>query len=194
MSEPKPTWWDHHQMTFWVWATIADGEAFLATFEALDDHVKAGPEGPGGLRAFNDRRQELHAVMTLSKHHFVATAAAMMRVLKLARPLFPEIHSAYDGASHLHAEARGLRNMLEHAEGYLMTGGQGEFPSQFTRDNTPPSAVPGDEGGTADATSIIRDSRGVWLGGRFNVQKALAETRAIQAAALTVETPGPDDP
>lgn len=193
MSEAKPTSHDYYQMRFWLWAAIMDGKSCLAAYDAWRAPTRNHVSGESAdLHEFMQHVQHEEFVyhkLKLASYHFATSVGAMMRVLNLAQKLFPEIRTAYDSATHLRAEAEGLRNMLEYAEDYAMTGGMGDHSEQLKRENTSPSAAPVGREAISDPTSFHRDDRGLWLGARLNVQWALAEAFEIRAVAVTIVPP-----
>jgi hypothetical protein len=107
----------------------------------------------------------------LARYHFVATLGVTMRHLVRGQLFFPGLKPAYLQAQHLRQEAKLLRDMIEHSDEYA--DGNGRHQSKFVRSGAP------QPGFTADATSTVIDNNGHWLGGRLNVERAMAELRVI---------------
>jgi methionyl-tRNA synthetase len=187
---PAPTFMDHYYLQFWLWACVTDGEAFLqanidftATLRGLATRI------PSNERAkAQEQRKLLQKRSELAKYHFVTTMGSLLRQLQRTHSLFPEIQLAYDKAHHLRKEGKDLRDMIEHADEYL--AGRGRKPAQFVRTAEDIATnIPGDQPGMADATSLIVDDKGHWLGGRLNVEQVLSEVRAILAEAEKIPPP-----
>jgi hypothetical protein len=131
--------------------------------------------------------------LELTKYHFVATMGSLLRQLTRAQSLFPELHNAWNAAEHLRKEGKELRDMIEHADDYM--AGTGRKQGRFIRPaEGVATSLPGDQPGIADATSMIIDENGHWLGGRLNVERALAEVKAILLEAEKITPPQPEMP
>jgi hypothetical protein len=163
-----PTLMDHHELNFWLWAFLRNGEAYLKQSKITD----AAFESP--LEQYEDCRRELK----LAEYHFVATMGTLTRVLKRAQHLFPTIQPAYSMAKHLISEGPSLRGLIEHADEYF--AGEGNHPDQWERRNSPTPGI------VVDASSTIINQDGHWLGGRFNVERAIAEVKAIAVEAFKI--------
>jgi hypothetical protein len=66
--------------------------------------------------------------------------------------------------------------MVEHSDDYEQ--GKGKDQANYVRQG-PELNLPGDQPGTADATSTIVNDEGHWLGGRLCVEKALPCLRRL---------------
>lgn len=185
LGPQNATWWDHHEVTFWLWAFIRNAETYLSSsvsaLKAEDELHDMG--GAGDWREAKARADGLRNEETLAAYHLLASMGVLLRILKRSQLLFPSLQPSYSNAKHLLAEGKDLRDMVEHAfddNGYLRGGGR--HPAKFVR---------ADNHVVADATStIIRDGCH-WLGNRFCVEQALQEVQAIKAIADTI--PPPDD-
>jgi hypothetical protein len=177
-KSPQPTWIDHHELNFWLWACLKDGEAYLQSSRDLFSFPRlAVPQ-----------RIALQRNLELEKYHFVTALGKLLRVLKRAQHLFPVIQPAYSRANHLINEGKLLRDMIEHSDDYQKGGGY--HPDKFVHEATNVATnLPGDKPGTADATSTIIDENGHWLGGRFNVERAVIEIRLIQDEVNKIPAP-----
>jgi hypothetical protein len=162
------TWWDYHELTFWVWACLRNANIYLKIAD----------------NAFNEGYVEQLREIELAKYHFIAAMGVLIRVLQRAQHLFPSIQPAYSKATHLISEGKHLRDMIEHAygkDGYLAGGGK--YPSRFMR-------CRGDM--VADATSTIVTDDGHWLGNRLNVETIVREVEAIKSIADQIVPPRDD--
>ena len=195
MNEPKakPTreasWRDHQQLNFWLWGCLHDGEAYLRSSAEFWGFLRGSKirEAPPN---FNQRRIALQDKVELEKYHFVTSLGSLLRELGRARSLFPPIEAVCRQQEHIFAEGKDLRDMIEHAREYEKGGGK--HPEEFVREAVGVAeCLPGDRPGTADATSTIVDNNGHWLGGRFSVERALVEIRAIQEVAAKRPPPTP---
>jgi hypothetical protein len=78
--------------------------------------------------------------------------------------------------------------MIEHADDY--ESGKGKHQPKFVRETTDLlTDLPGNGKILADATSVIVTDSGHWLGGRFNVERALLELRPIIEVAEAIPEP-----
>jgi hypothetical protein len=175
-NSPKPTFMDYHDLKFWLWACVIDAEEFLkasADFSTTRSLLQ---------------RKTARMRLDLTKYHFVGTMGSLVRHLRRIHSLFPSIQAAWDKAEHLRKEGKNLRDMIEHADEY--SAEQGRKQEDFVRaaENVAIN-LPGDQPGIADATALILDSNGHWLGGRLNVERILAEVRAISAEAEKLSEP-----
>jgi hypothetical protein len=183
-----PSWMDHHQLIFWFWAFLQDAEQYLKTSQRERALLMLPRQSPPYFAA---KRQEFDLIrrkMELDKYHFVTTMGTLLRVLKRAQHLFPGIQPAYSQAQHLLKEGKGLRDIIEHADEYLECKGQKQ--DAFVREATGiATSIPGSSPGIADATSTVVDENGHWLGGRLNVERVVAEVRAIAEEAQKIPAP-----
>jgi hypothetical protein len=126
--------------------------------------------------------------MALAMYHFVTTMGSLLRNLKRSQELFPNIKPACDKAQHLFAEGKLLRDMIEHADQYIE--GKGKNQADFIREaEGVGSNFPGSSPGIVDAISTYVDKNGHWLGGRLNVERVLAEVKAIQVEVEKIPQP-----
>jgi hypothetical protein len=119
----------------------------------------------------------------------VMTMGTLVKTLTRLTPLFPEIQPVFDAAEHLQKEGLYLRNMMEHADINLAAANKGKPRGGFLRKSNLLPELPGSSGGTADATALIVDQDGHWLGGRLNVERVVAEVRPIYEAAQAILPP-----
>ena len=194
-GDQTPTYMDHHYLNFWLWACLQDGEAYLTASAALRSITaelrlrKAAFD----ISTFNQRRIAAQREMELAKYHFVTAVGSLLRNLARSQDLFPGIKPACDIARHLFAEGKLLRDMIEHADDYLE--GKGHNQAGFIREAEGVATnLPGNAPGIADATSTIIDNNGHWLGGRLNVERVIAEVRAIADIAAQIPTPSSRHP
>jgi len=198
MDEPKaapaPSYWDHHQLNFWLWACLHDAEAYLKADHDFLTSLRSGP-GPTATyaqhQAWRARSDEIRRLIDLEKYHFVATMGSLLRILRRSRELFPAIQTTIDNAQHLMKEGKNLRDMIEHADQYRE--GKGRKQSEFLREAAGIAEnIPGDQPGIADATGVIVDDKGHWLGGRLNVEQVIAELRPLITEAAKLPVPESD--
>lgn len=193
LKSENATWWDYHELTFWLWAFMRNAEAYLnASAASLDafhalfsDKPEDAPPDMLTMRAVKTKSDELRNEEHLAAYHFVTTMGVLIRVLKRSQHLFPTIQPPYSRANHLMKEGKEIRDMIEHAygkDGYL-TGG-GRHKDRFVRQEA---------GIAADATSTIIKDGGHWLGNRLCVERAIEEVRAIKVIADTIEPPNNRD-
>jgi hypothetical protein len=190
-AEPnsQPTRMDHRNLNFWLSACISDGEEFLKASRELSSIPPALARLPHEERmAIIERRKLAQERLGLTKYHFVSTMGSLLRHLERTHSLFPSIKGPYEKAEHLRKEGKDLRDMIEHADQYVV--GKGRKQDQFVRAAEGVATnLPGDQAGTADATALIVDKNGHWLGGRLNVEPVIAEVRAISAEAEKIPPP-----
>lgn len=180
------TWWDHYELTFWLWATLNNADHYLALSAKAQAASKTIFNSDisqwGGHSAKLD---DLNRQTTLAAYHFVAAMGVLLRVLKRSQHLFPSIQPPYSRANHLLKEGKETRDMIEHAygkDGYLAGGGR--HRDKFVRQEA--NIV-------ADATSTVIKDDGHWLGNRLCVEKVVDELRAIHQEAAKLEAPDDDD-
>jgi hypothetical protein len=173
---PTPTFSDHEELLFWLWSSVTDAEAYL---RASKDHRSI-------LTSNVKQRVLVQRQLRLAQYHLVTSMNSLVRRLPKLVSLFPSIQAAYDNAKHLRDEAKDLRDMIEHADEYLSGGGYKR--GLFVRDVELPG-IPGDKAGRVDATSTIITNAGHLLGGRLNVELALAEVKAIWVEAEKIPSP-----
>jgi hypothetical protein len=179
---------DHHYLSFWLWACLHDGEAYLAASAALSSLSRPEKIGTSDVRAFTERRTAAQRQMDLEKYHFVTAVGSLLRNLKRSQELFPSIKPACDNAHHLFAEGKPLRDMIEHADQYIE--GKGRKQADFVREAEEVGTnLPGDAPGIADATSTVIDDKGHWLGGRLNVEQVIAEVRSMAEEVKKLPAP-----
>ena len=180
------TWWDHHELTFWLWAFMRNASAYLQVSEAAQQaHAKIFKNDMSRWQDLKDHAQRLDHETMLAAYHFVTSMGVLIRVLKRAQRLFPAIQPPYSRARHLLKEGKEIRDMIEHAygkDGYLAGGGR--HRDKFVRRVA---------GVAADATSTIIKDDGHWLGNRLCVERTVEEVRAIREVANTIDPPEPDD-
>ena len=97
----------------------------------------------------------------------------------------------YDAAEHLKKKGLYLRNMIEHADTNVAAAKKGTPRGGFVRKSNLLPELPGSSGGIADATALIVDQNGHWLGGRLNVERVMAEVRPIHELARAIPAPTP---
>ncbi len=179
------TWWDHHELTFWMWATLQNADDYLClsakSQETLEAMFSENMAESSGARA---EIEQLKKQETLAAYHFVTAMGVLLRVLKRSQHLFPSIQPPYSRANHLLKEGKEIRDMIEHAygkDGYIAGGGRDK--DKFFR-----------EGGgiSADATSTIIKDDGHWLGNRLCVEKVITELHAINEEVVKLEAPEDD--
>jgi hypothetical protein len=191
-SEQTATYMDHHYLNFWLWACLRNGEAYLAASAALHGVIAELPTRGLDIRTFNQKRMTARREMELAKYHFVTVVGSLLRNLERSQDLFPNIKPACNRAQHLFAEGKLLRDMIEHADDYF--DGKGREPG-FVREAVDVATnLPGSAPGIVDATSTIVDKNGHWLGGRLNVERVMAEVRAIANEAAQIQVPSGHDP
>jgi hypothetical protein len=128
-SDQTATYMDHHQLNFWLWACLRDGEAYLAASAAFGAILRtAGAD----IRTFHERRMTAQREMELAKYHFLTATGSLLRNLKRSQNLFPNIKPACNRAQHLFAEGKLLRDMIEHADAYFE--GKGREQAGFIRE------------------------------------------------------------
>lgn len=186
LQSQDATWWDHHELTFWLWATLNNSDRYLS----LSAESQAATEAMFNkdMAQWSDDRaslDDLNRQTTLAAYHFVTAMGVLIRVLKRSQHLFPSIQPPYSRANHLLKEGKEIRDMIEHAygkDGYLAGGGK--HKDKFVRQEA---------GIAADATSTIIKDDGHWLGNRLCVEKVVDEIRAIHDEATKLEAPQDDD-
>ena len=190
-DKDQPTWWDWHQLNFWLWACLHDGTAYLEASTELQSamgELRGFPKTPQSMADFNEKRLAIQQRLELEKYHFVTAMGRLVPVLKRSQHLFPSIHPAYSRANHLLKEGLDLRGLIEHSDEY--ESGGGKYPERFEREAPDLlTNLPGDAPGVASATGTIIDNNGHWLGGRLNVERVLDEVRAIQEEANKLPPP-----
>lgn|GEM_PF-5174154 len=176
---PQPTWWQWHQLNFWMWACLENGQRYL---DAHTEMMRVVRSFPSGNSTSHTEWREAYILAqnncNLAKYNFVLSVGKTIRILTRSKKMFPEICSVCDEAVHLFQEGPELRNMIEHDEEYFE--GNGRKQNEFVRQN---------DGGSADASSVIVTSEGHFLGGRFIVEKAIAELEVIYAVVASVPEP-----
>jgi len=192
----QPTWQDHYDLNFWLWACLQDGEAFLESSRrstaAMHEVSKDAIHNFGKNRArLNAERLVAQAHRQLNQYHFVLTTGSLAKTLTRLAPLFPAIQPMYDAAEHLKKEGLYLRNMIEHADTNVAAAKKGTPRGGFVRKSNLLPELPGSSGGTADATALLIDQNGHWLGGRLNVERVMAEVRPIYEVARAIPPPAP---
>jgi len=139
----------------------------------------------------NAERLVAQAHRQLNQYHFVLTTGSLAKTLTRLAPLFPAIQPMYDAAEHLKKEGLYLRNMIEHADTNVAAAKKGTPRGGFVRKSNLLPELPGSSGGTADATALLIDQNGHWLGGRLNVERVMAEVRPIYEVARAIPPPAP---
>jgi hypothetical protein len=192
LEEPvEPTWMDWYELKLWLWAFLEDAQAFLDASQkrhAINISPPTVPPRPWTERLTAGARFDL------SKYHFVMTMGTLVKTLTRVSPLFPTVQDLFEKAEHLREEGTYLRNMVEHADKNIAAASKGRPRGGFVRKSNLLPEIPGSSGGTADATSVLIDQNGHWLGGRFNVERAVVEVRAIYEAAGPIPPPSPKWP
>jgi hypothetical protein len=173
----QPTWMDHHNLNFWLWACLHDAEAYIESSRQLNSITS------------HNERLSARKHLDLNQYHFAMAMGSLVKRLTRLAPLFPSIQPAFNVAEHLKKEGLYLRNMIEHAETNLEAAKKGKPRGGFVRKSNLLSNLPGDRHGTADATSTIIDNDGHWLGGRLNVERVISEVRPIYEAAQAIPPP-----
>lgn len=186
LKPENATWWDHHELTYWLWATLYNAEQYLSLSEESQVANAQMFEKDISLWAEDrDRLAELGKRTTLASYQFVTAMGVLIRVLDRSHLLFPSIAPAFDAAAHLREEGKRLRDQVEHAygnDGYLNGGGR--YKDEFVR-----AAA----GAAADAVSTIIRDDGHWLGNRLCVERVVEELRAIEEESRSLMPPG-DEP
>lgn len=179
------TWWDHHELTFWLWATLKNADHYLSLSMKSQETVESMFDK--NMERWSDARAEIEGLRkqtSLAAYHFVTAMGVLIRVLKRSQHLFPSIQPPYSRANHLLKEGKEIRDMIEHAygkDGYLAGGGR--HKDKFVRQ---------DAGIAADATSTFINNDGHWLGNRLCVERVITELRAINEEAVKLEAPQDD--
>lgn len=183
----EATWWDHHQLNFWLWACLRDAGAYLRVSHEYYSQQSITPNNLEAHRELEQKRLSVQRNIELERYHFLTALGSLLRVLKRAQHLFPSIQPAYSRANHLLTEGALLRGMIEHVDDY--EAGRGNHQDKFIRELDRLGTLTGDRKATIDATSIVIDNDGHWLGGRFNVERAIMEIIAIQDEANKIPPP-----
>jgi hypothetical protein len=194
-NSPTPTWADREDLIFWLGACLHNAERYLGAERescAPFGKTKASPEE---RMEWQERRQTNSRLARLHKYHFAMSLGSLLRRLEQLVPLFPSVQPSYDAAQHLRKEGRLLRNMIEHADKNLESAARGKPRGGFVRKTSAAGDVfPGDKPGMADATGVIIDAKGHWLGGHLNVEWVVAELRwMLKAAQASPLPPNPLD-
>jgi hypothetical protein len=142
----------------------------------------------------NAERLAAQARRRLSTYHFVMTTGTLVKTLTRLVPLFSPVQPSFDAAEHLKREGLTLRNMIEHSEINLAAAKKGTPRGGFVRKSNLLPELPGSQGGIADATSLIINQDGHWLGGRLNVERIIAEVRPIYEVAQGLPAPSSYQP
>ncbi|MGO8738542.1 hypothetical protein [Rhodoblastus sp.] len=195
----EPTFQDHHDLQFWLWACLKAGDDFLAACgqETSVRHRVAGihtrpHRGIQTVIASEAARFQSEMATKkrlLAQYHFVITAGMSAKVLNRISPLFPQINETYEAAEHFRKEALNLRNLLEDTEN-IAAAKKGTPRGGWNRKKDLLRELPGSSGGISDATSLIVNDKGHWIGGRLRVEGVLFEVNKIYEAALTIPAPG----
>jgi methionyl-tRNA synthetase len=189
-APPEATFMDHYNLLFWLRGCVADGEAFLRASSELINLLREIQKLRGAEWVNVQKRLEFARNRSdLTKYHFVTTIGSLLRHLERVGSLFPAIKPVYEKAEHLRKEGKDLRDMIEHADEYLAGGGRKRESFVRVAENITLNMPVGLQPGKADATSLIIDQNGHWLGGRLNVEKVLAEVQAILAVAEKIPQP-----
>ncbi|WMS42282.1 hypothetical protein RDV64_19800 [Acuticoccus sp. MNP-M23] len=182
----NPTWWDHHELTFWLWAALNNADRYFSSSNAFQAAIADMFNKDISTRSdVRTNLDDLKKQTTLAGYNFVTAMGVLIRVLERSQYLFPSIQPPYSRANHLQKEGKQIRNMIEHAygkDGYLSGGGH--HKDKFVRQEA---------GITADATSTIIKDGVHWLGNRLCVEKVVDEIRAIHEEADKIEAPKGDD-
>jgi hypothetical protein len=187
----EPTWMDWYELKLWLWAFLEDAYALLDASQKRHAINTSPPTVPA--RPWTERLTAA-ARFDLNKYHFVMTMGTLVKTLTRVSPLFPSVQTLFEKAEHLRKEGTYLRNMIEHADKNVAAQKRGTPRGGFVRKSDLLPEIPGSSGGMADATSVLIDQQGHWLGGRFNVERAMVEVRAIHEAAATIPPPAPKRP
>ena len=186
----EPTYRDHYQLNFWVWACLQDANSYLEASNRFWSIMGK----PSALRG-----EELSHMRTcqdlaeLKKYHFLMSLGRAVRVIEHSYNLFPSIKPLCNAARHWMKEGKDQRDMVEHEDEYL--SGRGRKQDDFFRtENHLDDFFPGDQAGIAAAGSLFRDSRGHWLGGRLNVERVASELASLLAEAQKIPIPPSIDP
>jgi len=174
----QPTWMDHYDLNFWLWACLHDAEAYLESSRQLNSITTS----------YNERLSTKRH-LDLNQYHFAMTMGSLVKNLNRLAPLFPSIQPVLNAAEHLKKEGLYLRNMIEHKEKNLEAANKGTPRGGFIRKLNLLSNLPGNRQGSSDATSTIIDNDGHWLGGRLNVERVIAEVRPIYEVAQAIPPP-----
>ena len=164
MSDTAPTWMDREDVGFWTQAFMTSAESYLESARAA---FLPGAHWPTEQRA-----------LRLTGYVLLTCTGQLVRALKHAQRVFPELRPAVGSANHLFTEGKALRDMVEHADDYARGGGKNRAALYRERN-----------GAVADATSTIVLGNGHWLGNRFCVERALGEVRNISAALEQIPYP-----
>ena len=193
MSEQpvEPTWMDWYELKLWLWAFLEDAHAFLDASQKRNAVNAPPPTAPSRLWT---ERLTATARFDLRKYHFVMTMGTLVKTLTRVSPLFPSVQALFEKAEHLREEGAYLRNMIEHADRNIAAQKRGTPRGGFVRKSSLLPEIPGSSAGAADATSVVIDQKGHWLGGRFNVERAIVEVRAMYDAAAAIPPPAPKWP
>jgi hypothetical protein len=163
------------ELEFWLWGFLQDAEAYLATSERRRNlPFRSAERGP------------LRQLQRLQEYHLLTCASQLSRHVDHVASLNPRVKAASLGAEHLLQEARWLRNMIEHLEKYY--AGKGDFQADFVKTGIVMA------GAAADASSTFIVDEAHWLGGRFHLERGIAEARVIEAAVRSALQDDPSDP
>lgn len=186
LTAQDATWWDHHEMIYWLWATLHTADVFLKAAQeerAASEEMFSKPMNEWDSYTGNSEQLRRHS--GLSSHQFLNALGVLLRVLQRSQHLFPPVQPSYSRANHTIAEGKQLRDLVEHAygkDGYLAGGGK--MRDKFVKEEA---------GVAADAISLIVNEHGHWLGNRLCVERVIEEITAIQVEALKVAAPMDDD-
>ncbi|WP_429911180.1 hypothetical protein [Glycocaulis sp.] len=177
--------WFHQQcIELWPWAIENDGLVLLNANDKLEQSLAAKMERWRDPQAEADY-EEARLSFEIERFHFISTIGEAAVRLKWACATYPELEPHLQKAAHLFTEGRELRNMTVHVDEYFE--GRGHQQSRFERSDVI-------QGVTADASSTVINEHGLWLGGRFNVQIAISEARALQVICQGLIATGPRIP
>jgi hypothetical protein len=183
---PAPTTRDYDDLTFWLWAFITDAEAFL--------HFAAERSRKIRIRSTGFQERAIDALQVrLAQYHLATCMGSMLRQLDRLNQLFPGVQAAYEGAKHLRQEGKELRDFIEHADEYAAgKGRKNKRERYFRRTKKLLPNLPG--AAKIDALSMVKNQDGHWIGGRLNVERALAEAKAISIEAQKISRASLPDP
>jgi len=126
---------------------------------------------PGNLEAFHDAMD----IERVEQYFFVIAVNKAREWLNEASNLVPEIRAAATTFEAKTPFAKEVRNMREHEIDYFKSKGHAQ--ENFVRSVGPSGAI------AADASSSIVDEGAYLIGGRLNVQVAMAEADKIYPRA-----------
>jgi hypothetical protein len=165
----------HQNLTFWLGAALHNARQYIVVSNERALSLMMPDDDDDWLMRLHEIGPNVRDRQRLAEYNVLTSFDALVRLLKEARRIFPEIRPVCSEAKHLIEESKNLLALHDDADV--------RYKKLIPEDG--PTHLPHAKGGPFP-------SSGYWIAGRLNVEQAVAEIKAIQKFARDIPYPYPE--